>query len=181
MARGPERPPLSFQQERLWLLHQLEPGLTAYNVPSAVELGGDLDVDALGQALDVLVERHATLRTTFEEGDPEPVQVIGPAVPVALPVEDLSALPDAARASAVAERLVAEARRPFDLARDLMLRALVLRLADRRHVLLLTTHHIASDGWSRGIRTRELSALYAALREGRAPALPPLPMQYADY
>ena len=181
MARGPERPPLSFQQQRLWLLHQLEPGLTAYNVPSAVELDGDLDVDALRRALDALVERHATLRTTFEEDDPEPVQVIGPAVPVGLPVEDLSAQPEAARASALAERLAAEARRPFDLARDLMLRALLLRLSARRHVLLLTTHHIASDGWSRGVRTRELSALYAAFHEGRPPALPPLPIQYVDY
>jgi amino acid adenylation domain-containing protein len=181
MARGPERPPLSFQQQRLWLLHQLEPGLTAYNVPSAVELDGDLDVDALRRSLDALVERHATLRTTFEEADPEPVQIVGPPVPVALPVEDLSALPDAARAAAAAERLAAEARRPFDLARDIMLRALLLRLGDRRHVLLLTTHHIASDGWSRAVRTRELSALYAAFCAGRPPTLPPLPIQYVDY
>jgi hypothetical protein len=181
MARRPERPPLSFQQQRLWLLHRLEPGLTAYNVPSALELDGVLDVDALRRSLDAVVERHATLRTTFEEDDPEPVQVVGPAVPVGLPVEDLSALPEAARASALADRLAAEARRPFDLARDLMLRALLLRLSERRHVLLLTTHHIASDGWSRGVRTRALSALYAAFHEGRPPALPPLPMQYVDY
>ena len=167
--------PLSFAQQRLWFLDQLEPGGAQYNVPSALRVRGGLDLATLRSALAGVVARHETLRTTFTTVDGEPVQVIHPPAPVPLEVTDLSHL-DGDKAEAEARALAAaEAARPFDLEGGPLLRTSVLRLGPDDHVLLLTTHHIVSDAWSASVFTRELSALY----EGRR--LPPLPAQYADF
>ncbi|HEX7239064.1 MAG TPA: amino acid adenylation domain-containing protein, partial [Longimicrobiaceae bacterium] len=167
--------PLSFAQQRLWLVDRIDPDSSAYNMPAALRLRGSLDVAALRAGLDALVRRHETLRTTLAERDGGPVQVIHPSAPVPLPVLDLRALPEAAR-EAEAGRLVAEeALRPFDLARGPLLRSTLLRLGADEHVLCFTMHHVVSDGWSMDVLVREASALYAG------EPLPELPVQYADY
>jgi amino acid adenylation domain-containing protein len=176
---GPCR--LSFAQQRLWFLAQLEPESPHYNEPKAVRLRGALNVMALQRALDALVARHEVLRTTFVAEDGQPLQVIAERRSVELPVHDLRAWPQPTRETEVQRRLQAAIQRLFDLSRDVMLRALVLRLDDEDYVLLLVTHHIASDGWSTGILWRDLSALYADGAAGRASGLPDLPIQYADY
>jgi amino acid adenylation domain-containing protein len=173
--------PLSFAQQRLWLMDRLEPGNPTYNMPYVLRLRGSLDAGALRAGLDALVRRHETLRTVFAERGSEPVQVVRPPAPVALHVLDLRGVPEVRR-EAEAERLAAaEAVRPFDLARGPLLRSTLLRLADDDHVLCFTLHHIVSDGWSRGVLVREVSALYAAFARGEEPRLPELPVQYADF
>ncbi|HEX5725480.1 MAG TPA: condensation domain-containing protein, partial [Longimicrobiaceae bacterium] len=173
--------PLSFAQERLWFLDRLEPGSTTYNIPAAWRLGGALDEAALERALGEVVRRHEALRTVLAEADGSPVQVIAPFGGFALPVEDLSGLGETDREAAVRRRVREEARRAFDLSAGPLFRAALLRLGAEDHVLLLSMHHIVSDGWSMGVLFRELSALYAAYREGRESPLPELPVQYADY
>ncbi|HEY0174085.1 MAG TPA: amino acid adenylation domain-containing protein [Pyrinomonadaceae bacterium] len=169
-------PPLSFAQQRLWFLDQLEDfGRTAYNIPVAIRLRGRLDARALELGLGEIVNRHEALRTTFAEEGGEPVQVIAPPGPWALPVEEVDYEGEALR------RAAAEARERFDLARGPLLRARLLRVASEHHVLLLTMHHIVSDGWSIGVLVRELVALYEAFSAGRPSPLAPLPVQYADY
>ncbi|HEU4886043.1 MAG TPA: amino acid adenylation domain-containing protein, partial [Longimicrobium sp.] len=173
--------PLSFAQERLWFIDRMEPGSTAYNIPAAWRLGGALDEAALERALGEIVRRHEALRTVFAEADGSPVQVIAPFAGFALPVEDLSALGEADREGAVTRRAGEETRRLFDLSAGPLFHAALLRLGAEDHVLLLTMHHIVSDGWSMGVLFRELSALYEAYREGRESPLPELAVQYADY
>ncbi|HLM54865.1 MAG TPA: amino acid adenylation domain-containing protein, partial [Pyrinomonadaceae bacterium] len=173
--------PLSYPQQRLWVIDQIDGGSTQYNMPAALRLTGRLDRDGLRRALGSLVERHEVLRTTCVSEGGAPVQVINPARPFELPLADLSGLPAAEREAEVKRLAREEALRPFDLSRDLMLRAALLTLGDGEHVLLLTQHHIASDGWSLNILVRELGALYAAYSEGLPDPLPPLPVQYADY
>ena len=173
--------PLSYAQQQLWLLDRIRPGSAAYHVTRAFRLDGALDVDALGRALDAIVARHEALRTTFHEAGEEPVQVVGAPRPVELVRVDLAGLPPDAREVALDGRLADEARRPFDLARDLMLRGVVVRLGERQHAVLLVLHHIAADGWSLGILSRELAAHYEAARQGGSAPLPPLPTQYADH
>ena len=173
--------PLSFAQQRLWFLNQLEPERPNYNQPKAFRLTGALDEEALQKALDQIVARHEALRTTFVTVDGSPVQVIGPKRSVGLSVVDLRALSDPDRDAEAQRLLVATTRRTFDLSQDLMLRALLLRLAERDHILLLVTHHIASDGWSSGILWRELGELYRAFSRGEPNPLPELPIQYLDY
>ncbi|HVR95163.1 MAG TPA: amino acid adenylation domain-containing protein, partial [Thermoanaerobaculia bacterium] len=171
-------PPLSFAQQRLWFLDQLEPDNAAYNVPLTVRLAGRLERERLGAALDEVVRRHESLRTTFGSTPAgEPVQRIAPAGPVALPVVDLAALPAAARAAEGSRVATEEAERPFDLDRGPLLRVLLIPLGAEEHLLQLTMHHIASDGWSMGILIRELGALY----ERRPSPLPQLEIQYADF
>ncbi|RPI05054.1 MAG: non-ribosomal peptide synthetase, partial [Zetaproteobacteria bacterium] len=172
---------LAFAQQRLWFLEQLEPASPLYNVHAAFRVQGALDAAALQTALDGLVARHEALRTTFAAPDGQPVQVVGAPRPVPLAVVDLTAHPEPEREAACQRCLAAEIRRPFDLTRDLMLRALLVRLGADEHVLLVAKHHIASDGWSTGVLWRELSRLYAAAVAGRPPDLPALPIQYADY
>ncbi len=173
--------PLSFAQQRLWLVDRLEPGSAAYNMPSAMRLRGSLDVAALRRSLAELVRRHEALRTVFEERDGAPVQVIHPPAPAALVELDLRGVPRARR-EAEAERLAAaEARLPFDLARGPLLRSTLVRLDDEEHVVLFTLHHVVSDGWSMDVLVREVSALYAALSRGGEPRLAELPVQYADF
>ncbi len=176
--------PLSFAQQRLWFLDQLQPGSSAYNVPSAVRLRGALHVPALRQSLQRLVARHAVLRTTFALHDAQPVQVIAPVGALRespLPLVDLRALPEAERAAAAQQLVAQELARPFDLARGPLLRATLLRLAHDEHLALLTMHHSISDAWSAEVFVRELTAHYAATLAGLPIALPELPVQYADY
>ncbi len=164
--------PLSFSQERLWFLDQLDPGQSTYNIPGALRLAGRLDVQALESALAGVMRRHDALRTTFAAG---PVQIVSELDPAAvlLPVVDLSGLPES---DGEAHRVVIEeAMRPFDLARGPLLRATLLRLAAEDHVALLDMHHIVSDGWSMGILIREIAALY------QASPLPELSIQYTDF
>jgi amino acid adenylation domain-containing protein len=165
--------PLSFAQQRLWFLAQLDPASSVYNIPAAVRLRGALDVLALRRALSKIVRRHETLRTTFRlEGD-EPRQVVGEAAEVPLPSVDLRGLGPGAEGEA--QRLaLEEAARPFDLQAGPVFRALLLRLSEDGHRLLANMHHIVSDGWSLGVFVRELAALYS-----RA-ALPELPVRYRD-
>ncbi|HEX7242004.1 MAG TPA: amino acid adenylation domain-containing protein, partial [Longimicrobiaceae bacterium] len=173
--------PLSFAQQRLWVVDRLEPGSAAYNMAYALRLYGALDTGVLRASLDALVRRHETLRTTFAEQGGVPVQVVHPPACVALPELDLRRLPEAER-TAGAERLAEEeALRPFDLARGPLLRSTLIRVGETDHVLCFTLHHIVSDGWSRDVLVREVSALYAAARLGRPAQLPELPVQYADY
>ncbi|HEU4556898.1 MAG TPA: amino acid adenylation domain-containing protein, partial [Longimicrobium sp.] len=173
--------PLSFAQERLWFLDRLEPGSATYNIPAALRLAGVLDERALERSLSEIVRRHEALRTVFTEVDGSPVQVIAPFGGFALPVEDLSGLGEADREAAVGRRAGEEARRAFDLSTGPLFRATLLRLGGEDHVLLLSMHHIVSDGWSMGGLFREISALYEAYREGRESPLPELRVQYADY
>ncbi|HEU4562947.1 MAG TPA: amino acid adenylation domain-containing protein, partial [Longimicrobium sp.] len=173
--------PLSFAQERLWFIDRLEPGSAVYNILVARRLGGALDEAALGRSLSEIVRRHESLRTVFREMDGSPVQVIAPCDGFALPVEDLSALGQADREAAVGRRAGEEARWPFDLSAGPLFRAALLRLGAEDHVLLLSMHHVVSDGWSMGVLFRELSALYEAYRDGRESPLAELPVQYADY
>jgi amino acid adenylation domain-containing protein len=190
-ARGPEplprrpRPdepaPLSFAQRRLWLLERMNPWGNAYNVPGAVRLAGRLDVAALAGALAEIGRRHEILRTRFALLDGEPVQIVAQEPDLPLPLVDLSALPGDLRAAEAARLAREEVRRPFDLERGPFLRALLIRQAAAEHLFVYTLHHIASDGWSRGVLVRELVALYSAFSEGRPSPLPSLPVQYADF
>jgi hypothetical protein len=166
--------PLSFTQQRLWFLHQWDPTAPTFNAARAVRLRGALDRGALQRALQALLARHESLRTVFA-GDREPEQVVLESYTLDLPVIELAA------ADQLDDLLRDLAREPFDLARDLMLRATLIALGPDDHVLLLRIHHIAADAHSDGIIFRELSELYAAYREQREPALPDLPIQYADF
>ncbi len=173
--------PLTFPQESLLFLSQLERGEPTYNEPLATRLGGPLAIDALGDALDALVARHEALRTTIQLVDGIHVQRVEPSHRVDLVQIDLSAVPDASQDAELERRLRAASRQPFDLGRDPMLRAHLFRLGANEHVLLLVIHHIATDGWSGSVLIRELSALYEAARRGQPPQLPALPIRYVDY
>jgi hypothetical protein len=173
--------PLSFAQQRLWFLDQLAPGSPFYNIAAAVQLHGLLDVAALDYGLSALVQRHETLRTTFELHEEQPVQVIAPALPLPLPCIDLQDCTPAQQEQQVRELAEAAAQQPFDLSRGPLIRATILRLAPHEHVLLLTLHHIIADGWSIGVLVREIAASYLAHSSGQPAQLAPLPLQYADY
>ena len=171
----------SFAQERLWFFDQLEPQSPVYNLPRTIHLKGTLDRAALQSALEAVATRHEAIRTTLHAEDGVPLQVVSPPGPVPLAFVDLDGPGGRADPQVVERRVVEEARRPFDLARDLMLRAALFRLRPEHHVLSLTMHHIASDGWSVGILFREIAECYAASVSGRPPVLPELPIQYKDY
>ncbi|HSF38618.1 MAG TPA: non-ribosomal peptide synthase/polyketide synthase, partial [Thermoanaerobaculia bacterium] len=173
--------PLSFSQQRLWFLDQLEPGSALYNIPLALRVQGPLDGAVLALCLGEIAGRHEALRTVFAAPDGSPVQVIRPAAPFVLPLVDLSGLPQSRREETALLLAGDEAARPFDLARGPLLRGMQLRLAEGEQIVALTLHHIASDGWSLGILVREVTALYAAFVAGRPSPLPDLPVQYADF
>jgi amino acid adenylation domain-containing protein len=178
--RDPGSPaPLSFAQQRLWFLDQLHPGRSNYNIARRIRIGGALDLEALRRALDTIVARHESLRTTIVATDGTPQLVIASGLTIPLQVTDFGAFPDR---EAQAQRLaVEEARRPFDLARGPLFRAALLRLEPDQHLLVLTVHHIISDAWSLGVLFRELGVLYRAFARGEPSPLPDLPIQYADY
>jgi amino acid adenylation domain-containing protein len=179
--------PLSFAQERLWLLDQLEPGSSVYHMSSTFRLIGPLNTAALERSFTEIVRRHEALRTTFTTVEDRPVQVITPSSGTAginlfsLLVVDLRHLGESEREAEALRRVGEEIRRPFNLKTDLMLRAGLLRLGAEDHLLFLVTHHIASDGWSMGILYRELSILYEAFSNHRPSPLPDVPIQYADF
>ncbi|MFC6338635.1 non-ribosomal peptide synthetase, partial [Pseudomonas karstica] len=173
--------PLSFAQQRLWFLAQLDGASAAYHIPTGLRLRGELDNLALTRALDRIVARHEALRTTFvQEQGQEPEQRIAPAdIGFALQLQDLAEHPDAETELLV--MAAQEARQAFDLMRGPLVRGRLVRMADDDHVLLVTMHHIVSDGWSADVLTRELGVLYEAFRQGQDDPLPTLPVQYADY
>jgi len=173
--------PLSFSQQRLWFLDQLEPGSAFYNIFQPVVLAGALEPAALGQALTEIVRRHEVLRTSFAEVDGQPVQIVGEPRPQWLPLIDLAGLDAAGREREAARLAAAEARRPFDLGKGPLLRVSLVRLAPERHLVLFSMHHVVSDAWSMALVVRELGELYDAFVAGRPSPLPELPVQYADY
>ncbi|HET7228483.1 MAG TPA: condensation domain-containing protein, partial [Longimicrobium sp.] len=173
--------PASFAQERLWFMDRLQPGSAFYNIPAALRLRGEVDAAALERALGEIVRRHESLRTTFQDRDGVPVQVIAPFAGFALPVDDLSALDADTREARLHDRSAEEAGRPFDLAAGPLFRARLLRLAGDDHALLLCVHHIVADEWSFRVLYGELWALYDAFRRGAPSPLGDLPAQYADY
>jgi len=172
---------LSFAQERLWFVDQLEPNNVAYNVPLAIRLRAELKKEALEQSINEMVARHEVLRTSIKVVDGQPVQIIAPAAALSLPFIDLTDLPEAER-EAEARRLASlEAQRPFNLSSGPLLRACLVRLGGEEYLLMLTMHHIVSDGWSMGVLFRELTVLYEAYSRGAGSPLAELPIQYADY
>jgi hypothetical protein len=174
------QPALSFAQQRLWLLDQIDQGSSHYNMPHALKLSGALNVAALGEAFSAIVERHQSLRTCFLVDDQGQLyQQLQPSS-ITLEVEDLTALSTTQQQAAVAEQMAFETSQPFDLAADLMIRTRLLKLSVDEHVLLLTLHHIAFDGQSMAILMSELSALYLGIKSG-GEQLAPLPVQYGDY
>jgi amino acid adenylation domain-containing protein len=173
--------PLSFAQQRIWFLEELEPGSPAYHIPAIFQLTGELDVPALTASLNEIVQRHEALRTTFTAVNGQPSQKIISNVEVTLPLQDLQKMPPEQQAAEVAYITAEKTRQPFDLSKGPLLRACLLRLAPQEHRLILTMHHTASDGWSRGVLLNELSLLYADFLVGKRPSLDPLPIQYADF
>jgi surfactin family lipopeptide synthetase A len=173
--------PLSFAQARLWFFSQLESESAAYNMPEPLRLIGDLNVGALEQAIAEIVRRHEVLRTSFQLVDDAPVQQVTTVKFALPPTIDLQDLSEAAQSLRLQSLALADARRPFDLAQAPLFRVTLIRLADRSHVLLLTMHHIISDGWSMDILVRELAALYQSYCANQPSTLPELPIQYADF
>lgn len=178
---NPSLAPLSFAQQRLWFLYQMDPTSCAYNNPRAIRLTGALEIESLRRALEAIVARHDVLRTTFMTMDDSPLQVVAEDVPSMMPVRDLSGLPPQERESEARRLAQEDAESPFDLAAGPLLRARLLRLEEDQHVLLLNLHHIVTDGWSMGVLNRELAALYEAFSAGKPSPLHELPIQYGDY
>ncbi|MDT7807858.1 MAG: hypothetical protein QOJ70_1671, partial [Acidobacteriota bacterium] len=172
---------LSFAQQRLWFLNQMEPDNPFYNVPLMVHMSGALDTEVLQPVLNEIIRRHETLRTTFINVNGEPAQIIGPPFQVGLNITELQHLPFAEREAEMHRLLEEESRRPFNLADGPLLRAGLLRIAEDEHVLLLTVHHIVSDGWSMDVLMREMATLYGAFSVGEKSPLEELTIQYADF
>src|SRR5262245_45739448 len=174
--------PLSFAQQRLWFLNQLEPESNAYNEKSVHRLYGPLNVAALRASLSAIIERHEVLRTTFHLTDSgEPVQRIVAASEINLPIIDISEISASLQAEEIQRIAAALSERPFDLSQEAPLRLTLIRISPSCHVFVEVRHHIASDGWSSGVFKRELTALYASFAKGLANPLSELPIQYADY
>ncbi|HLX57653.1 MAG TPA: condensation domain-containing protein, partial [Ktedonobacteraceae bacterium] len=181
--------PLSFAQERLWFLDQWvhHPGdeqrsqRSAYNIYSNLHMEGTLHSRTLERSLNVIVQRHEVLRTTFVATDGYPEQVIAPSLQIPLPVVDLRGLPQAEQERTMALLATQEIEQPFDLSRGPLLRTTLVRLRDEEHIFLLTIHHIIADGWSIGVFNQELTSLYEAFMQGQPSPLPALPIQYADF
>jgi amino acid adenylation domain-containing protein len=180
-GQGDNNNPLSFTQERLWFLDQLEPGNSVYNIGRAQRLVGPLDLVILTQSINEIVRRHEILRTTFACVDGVPSQVAAPTFALAVPVVNLRDLPPSAQKGEISRIAVEEAQFRFNLAMGPLLRAKLLQLGGERHVLLLTTHQIVCDGWSIGVFFRELSNLYQSYSSGNSSMLEDLPIQYADF
>ncbi len=176
-----EKLPLSFAQQRLWFLQQLEPESTSYNLPLAVRFSGDLNRTALLRGLSEIVRRHEVLRTTYSSVGAEPVQVIHPAIEVSLPLIDLSTLTVVERARETERLCGEEAEQVFSLESGPLLRVRLVKLKEDEHVALFTMHHIISDGWSMSVLIKEVGALYTSYAAGEESGLEELSIQYADY
>ncbi|MEH2065253.1 MAG: amino acid adenylation domain-containing protein [Nostoc sp.] len=172
--------PLSFSQQRLWFLEQLQPGSTIYNFPVVLRLNGQLNVEALEKSINEIIKRHEVLRTTFNILDGQPVQIIAPSWNLQLSLVDLSSSPTSAE-ELVPKFILEEQAQPFDLSNGPLMRASLLQLAETEHILLFTMHHIITDGWSMGLLMIEIAPLYAAFTTGETVKLPELPIQYADF
>jgi non-ribosomal peptide synthetase component F len=173
---------LSFAQQRLWFLNELEGENATYNIFMGLRLEGSLDRDALTKALQLIIDRHETLSTCFSDRNGIPTQVVQPNLPLDLPVIDLSdSIHDRHHQELAIDLARSEAQQPFNLANSPLFRAKLLRLSDTVHELFLNLHHTISDGWSMGILKSELSILYQDFRAGRSPSLTPLPIQYIDF
>jgi FkbH-like protein len=173
--------PLSFAQERLWFLDQVVPNNPFYNVPSAIRIEGQLDVNVLEQSLDQIIERHEILRTTFVAVRGQPIQVVAPALHLTLPVVNLEEVAKIEQEAQVLRLATKAARQPFDLAHGPVLRMVLYRLGEQEHILLLIIHHIIFDSWSMGIFVREMATLYESHSTGKLAPLPELPVQYVDF
>ncbi|MBW4575234.1 MAG: amino acid adenylation domain-containing protein [Aphanothece sp. CMT-3BRIN-NPC111] len=173
--------PLSFAQQRLWFLDQMEPGNPFYNIPTAVRLKGRLNVVALEQSFNEIIKRHEGLRTTFTTVEGKPVQAIAPSLSLTLPVVDLRDLPQTQQEQKVQLLVTQEAQIPFNLMQGPLLRVRLLQLSHAEYVMLFTTHHIVSDIWSTGVLIREVATLYSGFCAGSPSSLPQLPIQYADF
>jgi amino acid adenylation domain-containing protein/FkbM family methyltransferase len=180
VERG-ERMPLSYAQQRLWFIDQFEPGNAIYNIPGAMRLEGMLNLEILERVINEIIRRHEVLRTRFEVDAGEPAQVIDEWQPRRLEVEDLTGLGPAVKEAEAIRIAGVEAETGFDLSRGPLLRVKVLKMEEEGHILLYTLHHIVSDGWSTGILTREVSALYQAYSAGEPSPLEELPLQYVDF
>ena len=172
--------PLSFAQQRLWIVDQFDTG-AAYNVPLVLRLSGRLDVPALERSLAEILERHNVLRAAFTHDGGEPQQLIPPSARLDLPVVDLQEMPAVGREAEALRIATEETERPFDLSQGPLLRAKLVRLGKEEHLFVVTMHHIASDGWSMGVFNRELAALYRAYTDGQPSPLSQLPIQYGDF
>ncbi|MDF5706500.1 MAG: amino acid adenylation domain-containing protein [Nostoc sp. S4] len=173
--------PLSFAQQRLWLLDQLDTDSTAYNIPQAMRLKGQLNVSAWERSINEIVRRHEALRTTFATVEGQSLQVIAPTLTLTVPVVDMQELPPTVRERKVQQLATEEAQRPFDLSKAPLLRVMLLQLDKAEYVILFVIHHIVFDGWSLSIFIRELAALYETFNSDRLLLLPELPIQYADF
>lgn len=173
--------PLSFAQERLWVLDQIEPGSISYTLPNPIRLNGDLDEHALGRALTEIVRRHEALRTVFVNREGRPFQVIEEPTPVLLQLIDLSGLTKSEREAEARKHIRELNRLPWDLSAGPLMRARLVRFSSEEHLLALTMHHIVTDGWSMAVFAQELGALYGAFKQGRPSPLPELEFQYADF
>ena len=173
--------PVSFAQQRLWFNDRIQPGNIAYNIYPSFRLKGVLDVAALEQSLNEIVRRHESFRTVFTAADGQPMQIVIPNLTLKLEVHELQDVAEPEQSAEVRRLTSEEAHRPFDLAQGPLIRATLLKLAAEEHLLIVAMHHIASDGWSMGVFYRELTSHYRAFAGGKTPALPVLPIQYADY
>lgn len=183
IPRRPENEPapLSFAQQRLWFLEHLLPGTHVYNMTEVVRLTGRLNIQALEQSLREILRRHETLRTSFVAVDGQPFQVIAPELNIAVPVIDLRDLPAPERQDTAQRLMTEQDRQPFDLTQVPLIRVQLLHLDDEEHLMVVTMHHIISDGWSMGVLIRELTSLYSAFATNQPSPLPELPIQYADF
>ena len=171
----------SFAQLRLWFLDQLNPGSSLYNISTAVRIGGPLNVRVLEQSLNAIVARHESLRTTFADREGMPIQVVDPSLVLAVPVVDLSNLPEIERETKLKIELNKQSHQPFDLLRGPLIRATLFYLGKHDYALLLVLHHIISDGWSMGVLFHEVALIYQAFSTGQPSPLPDLRIQYADF
>ncbi|MEG4207119.1 amino acid adenylation domain-containing protein [Microcoleus sp. Pol7_A1] len=173
--------PLSFAQQRLWLLQQIDRTNSSYNEHGAIQLKGSLNIPALERSLNEIIERHESLRTTFTMMEGQPVQIISPSLTIKLPIINLSDLSIAEQTKQIQQLAIEQSQSPFDLDRGPLLRWMLLQIGEQDYVLLVTMHHIIYDGWSYGVLMRELAALYEAFFNSKSSPLSELPIQYADF
>lgn len=176
-----DNPPLSFGQEQLWFLNELQPGSPVYNISKVHRLRGYLEVNALTQSLNEIIRRHAVLRTTFFSASERPIQVIAPSVHLDVPVLDLRELPVQDRKTEGSRIATAQAQKPFDLLHGPLIRVVLLQMDDEEWLIFLSLHQIVCDGQSVSLLYRELEALYGQFHMGQEPTLPELTIQYGDY
>ena len=173
--------PLSFPQQRLWLLQQIDRDNSAYNEHGAIQLRGTLNIPALERSLNEIIKRHESLRTNFKMMEGQPVQIISPSLTIKLPIVNLSDLPKLEQKKQIQQLTIEQSQSPFDLAQGPLLRWMLLQIGQQDYVLLVTMHHIIYDGWSYGVLIRELAALHEAFSNSKSSPLSELPIQYADF